>query len=233
MRYHHRSEARFHTLWSWLDSRHSFSFGEHYDPNLLGFRHLRVINDDRIAPGGGFPFHPHSDMEILSVVTEGALQHKDSEGNGSILRPDQIQLMSAGRGIRHSEFNPSPVESTRLVQIWIVPDRRGESPNYQETTVDPARLRDRFGLLVSPDGRDGSLVARQDVRVSRGQLSSGAVVETEFAPDRHTWLQVLSGTLVVDGLSLGEGDGLAISGESGTLRLETENGADALLFDLN
>lgn len=225
------AHARFHSKFDWLDSWHTFSFADHYDPEHMGFRSLRVINDDRIAAGAGFPFHPHADMEILSVMAEGALAHKDSQGNGSTIRPDQVQLMSAGRGIRHSEFNPSDAEPARLLQIWIMPDKRGYEPNYQEAVVEPTKIRNRFGELVTPDGANGSLSIRQDARVLRGQFEGGTTAEVTLDPKRYYWLQMIAGNAVADGQDLSEGDGLAIAEET-ALHLNVATGADMLLFDL-
>lgn len=227
-----RANERGHADHGWLNSYHTFSFANYYDPKHMGFRSLRVLNDDIIQGGGGFPFHAHDNMEIFSYVTEGALEHKDSMGNGSVLRRGDVQLMSAGSGVEHSEFNHLKDAPTHLYQIWIRPAQKGLEPNYQERHYDDAELADQLKTIVSPDGRDGSLVIRQDAVIYAGRLSSGANVGHVIASDRHVWVQVLSGAVQVDGEMLSAGDAAARS-ESGTLDIVATSDAELLLFDLN
>ncbi len=215
----------------WLDSHHTFSFTDYYDPAHMGFRSLRVINDDRIAPGHGFGTHPHRDMEIFSYVLEGALQHKDSMGNGRVLKPGQIQLMSAGRGVTHSEFNPSPSEPMRLLQIWIQPRQRGLTPSYTEWHPQPGHADEPKVLVISPDGRDGSATIHQDAEVYRIRLQPGQTVTHELKAGRGAWLQIAEGALTLNGVALATGDG-ASTEEPGTLKLTASKATEALLFDL-
>lgn len=213
----------------WLSSRHSFSFGSYVDPEQMGFRALRVINDDRVAPGRGFGTHPHADMEIVSVVVEGALEHRDSLGNGSTILPGEVQRMTAGTGILHSERNPSPDRPVRFLQIWIVPERRGLAPSYEQRAFpSPAG---ELVLVASGDGRDGSLTVHQDVDVHRARLASGDRVAHEPAPGRYLWVQVISGSVQVAGRRLQEGDGLALE-NAGRVDLAGVGECDLLLFDL-
>jgi hypothetical protein len=195
----------------------------------MGFRSLRVMNDDRIAPGEGFGMHPHRDMEILTFVYEGALEHKDSMGSSAVLRPGEVQHMSAGTGVLHSEFNPSPAEATRLYQVWILPDQKGLSPGYQQKAF-PDR-EGRLRRVASPDGREGSLLIHQDAEVFVATLERGARVEHRPAKGRHAWLQVARGGVVLNGKALGTGDGAAASGEE-ALRIEASSPSELILFDL-
>ncbi len=214
----------------WLDSRHTFSFADYWDPAQMGFSALRVINDDRVAPGKGFGTHPHRDMEIISVVVEGALEHRDSLGTGSVIRPGEVQRMSAGTGILHSEFNPSPDEAVRFLQIWIEPERPDLAPSYEQRA-----FAQRPGALItvaSPDGRDGSLTVHQDVTILRGEIAPESRIEHHLAPGRHAWLQVVVGSLEVSGHELAEGDGLAVSGVDNLVLAGRPGGAEVLLFDL-
>jgi len=215
----------------WLDSRHSFSFGEYYDPAHMGFRALRVINDDRVAPAAGFGTHPHRDMEILTWVLEGELEHKDSLGNGSVIRPGDAQRMSAGTGIRHSEFNPSPETAVRLLQIWLLPERGGLAPGYEQRAFAEAELAGRLRLIASHDGREGSVTLHQDVSLYAGRLARGQSAALELRPGRHAWVQVARGEVTLNGRKLVDGDGAAASDEA---RLEVTATADAevLVFDL-
>jgi redox-sensitive bicupin YhaK (pirin superfamily) len=215
----------------WLESRHTFSFADYYDPAQMGFRSLRVINDDRVAPGRGFGTHPHRDMEIFSYVLEGALQHRDSLGNGRVLQPGQIQLMSAGRGVEHSEFNPSATALLHFLQIWIVPRSRGLAPSYTEwhPAVDTAAAPQV--LVISPDGRDGSATIHQDALVYRIRLQPGQSVTHELQPGRGAWLQIAEGQVMLNGAELNAGDG-ACTEEAGTLTLAAAQPTEALLFDL-
>jgi quercetin 2,3-dioxygenase len=225
-----RADARGHSRLSWLDSRHSFSFGEYYDPAHMGFRALRVINDDRVAPGGGFGTHPHHDMEIVTYVLDGALQHRDSLGTGSVIRPGEVQRMSAGTGIRHSEFNASQSEPVHLLQIWILPSTTGLEPGYEQRLLPPA-AHGGLALVASPDGRDGSLTIHQDTRIYAAQLAAGARVTHGLAGGRHAWVHIARGNLQVNGQALHAGDGAAVSDEA-QLALRADDAAEVLLFDL-
>ena len=226
-----RSHERGHADHGWLDTYHSFSFADYHDPAHMGFRSLRVINQDVIAPGAGFPTHPHADMEIFSYILWGALQHKDSMGNGRVLKPGQIQLMSAGRGVTHSEFNPSPTEGASLLQIWIRPRQRGLTPSYTEWHPDPARENEPKVLVISPDGRDGSATIHQDAKIYRVRLPKGETATHDIRPGRGVWFQLIKGAATAHGNTLNPGDALA-SEESGALTVTATEDAEALLFDL-
>lgn len=227
-----RSQERGRANFGWLDSKHSFSFGHYFDPKHMGFGPLRVINDDRVAPGGGFPEHPHSDMEIISYVLDGGLAHKDSLGTGSEIRPGDVQRMTAGTGIRHSEFNASKSEPVHFLQIWIIPERKGIAPGYEQKTFSDAEKRGRLRLIGSRDGRDGSVTIHQDVDLYTSLLAEGDAVTHEVRAGRGAWIQVARGAVRVNGTQLQEGDGVAVS-SSGSLRLEGgAQEADVLLFDL-
>lgn len=215
----------------WLDSRHTFSFADYHDPRHMGFRSLRVINEDRVAPGQGFGTHPHRDMEIFSYVLAGALQHKDSMGNGRVLKPGEIQLMSAGRGVAHSEFNPSADQPLHFLQIWIVPAERSLAPSYTEWKPDAAAARASKVLVISPDGRESSARIHQDAFVYRLRLAAGESLRHELAGGRGAWLQVASGALDVGAARLSAGDGAAIE-SAGALELRAREATEALLFDL-
>ena len=215
----------------WLNSHHTFSFADYYDPAHMGFRSLRVINDDRIAPGQGFGTHSHRDMEIFSYVLEGALQHKDSMGNGSVLKPGQIQLMSAGRGVTHSEFNPSSTEPLHFLQTWIQPRERGLAPSYTEWHSTSKQSAAPKVLVISPDGRDGSATIHQDAEIYRIRLQPGQRVAHELEPGRGAWLQIAEGALSLNGVALATGDG-ASTEEAGPLTLAATKPTEALLFDL-
>ena len=219
------------TDWGWLDSRHTFSFGEYYDPLRMGFRSLRVINDDRVTPGAGFGTHGHRDMEILSYVLEGGLEHKDSTGGGGVIRPGEIQFMRAGTGVTHSEYNASPTEPVHFLQIWIVPDSRGLAPGYGQKTFDQEAARRGFVLLASKDGREGSIQVHQDVAVSMARVGEGDERGYPLAPGRHAWVHVARGAVTVNGRALEAGDGAEISEEDG-VRLVGRGDAEILLFDL-
>ncbi len=225
-----RSDERGHADHGWLQSRHTFSFAEYFDATHTGFRSLRVINDDRVAPGRGFGTHPHRDMEIFSYVLSGALAHKDSLGNGRRLGPGGIQLMSAGTGVTHSEFNPSPDEEARFLQIWIQPRERGLEPRYTEWSPRPEHEGAPKVLVISPDGREGSASIRQDVDVYRIRLAAGERVTHELAPGHGAWLQIAEGSLELDGSALETGDG-ASTETPGTLHLVATAATEALLFD--
>jgi redox-sensitive bicupin YhaK (pirin superfamily) len=219
------------TDWGWLDSRHTFSFGEYYDPVHMGFRTLRVINDDRVKPGAGFGTHGHQDMEILSYVLEGALQHKDSSGGGGVIRPGEIQFMRAGTGVTHSEYNASKTEPVHFLQIWIVPDARGLKPAYGQLTFDRELARSSFVLLASKDGRDGRIQVHQDVELRVGLVGAGERRELAVRHGRHAWVHVARGSVTLNGTALQEGDGAAVSGEE-ALRFAGDSDAEVLVFDL-
>jgi hypothetical protein len=226
-----RAAERGRTDWGWLDSRHTFSFGEYYDPSHMGFRTLRVINDDRVKAGAGFGTHGHQDMEILSYVLAGALRHKDSSGGGGVIRPGEIQFMRAGTGVTHSEYNDSASEPVHFLQIWIVPDARGLKPAYGQVAFDRDLARRAFVLLASKDGRDGSIQVHQDVELRVGLIGSGEGRELPLRPGRSAWVHVARGSVSLNGTVLGEGDGAAVSEEE---RLSFAGGQDAevLVFDL-
>ncbi|MEW5790621.1 MAG: pirin family protein [Pseudomonadota bacterium] len=226
-----KARERGRSQYGWLDSRHSFSFAGYHDPAHMGVSRLRVINDDRVAPGAGFGAHPHRDMEIISYVLEGALEHKDSLGNGSVIRPGDVQRMSAGRGVVHSEFNASQSEPVHFLQIWIEPDRRGIEPGYEQKRFADADKRGRFRLLASPDGRDGSVRIHQDARLYATVLAAGEAAELEAAPGRQIYLHVARGTVEKDGVGLAAGDGATIREET-RIRLIAREPAEVLLFDL-
>lgn len=215
----------------WLDSRHSFSFGQYHDPRHAGFGPLLVINEDRVAPGAGFDTHGHRDMEIVSYVLSGALEHKDSIGTGSVIRPGEVQRMSAGTGIRHSEFNHSSDQPVHFLQIWIAPERQGLTPGYEQLGFEADEKRGVLRLIGSRDGRDGSLTIHQDITLYDTLVEEGRAVSHTLAPRRRAWIQVTRGALAVNGVALGAGDGLAIAEETG-VEIEANTEAEALLFDM-
>jgi len=225
------SEERGRTRLGWLDGRHSFSFGDYHDPAHMGYRALRVLNDDRVAAGGGFDPHPHADMEIVTYMLDGALQHKDSMGNGSVIRPGEIQRMSAGSGVVHSERNASRTDPVRLLQIWILPRRRGKPPSYEQKALAPAELADRLHLAASGTPGRGAVAIDQDADLWIARLAKDATVRHAFAKDRHGWLQVARGAVEVNGQRLAEGDGAAISDER-EIAVTARAPAEILLFDL-
>jgi hypothetical protein len=222
---------RGHTNLGWLDSRHTFSFGDYFDATQMGFGHLRVINEDRVEPATGFGTHGHRDMEILSVVLSGTIEHKDSMGNGSTVRPGEVQRMSAGTGVTHSEFNPSKQAPVHFLQIWIVPDRKGLSPSYEQKTFPEAERTNRLRLLASNDGRDGSVTIHQDAAVYGAVLEEGREATHRPASGRRLWIQVIRGRVAALGALLREGDGAAITGEA-ALTMNAVVPAEFLLFDL-
>lgn len=227
-----RAADRGHANHGWLDSWHTFSFADYYDPSHMGFRSLRVINDDRIAAGGGFPTHPHRDMEIFSYLLAGSLAHEDSMGNSRVLKPGEIQLMRAGSGVRHSEFNPSATEPAHLLQIWITPDTRGLVPAYTEWTPAPGRENDASTLVISADGRDGSATIAQDASVYLLKLRPGVSTSHELATGRGLWLHVAKGSLSVNGIELAAGDAVSLE-EPGEIEiLSSSDASEAILFDL-
>jgi redox-sensitive bicupin YhaK (pirin superfamily) len=215
----------------WLKSRHTFSFGEYYDPKEQGFSDLRVINEDWVAPGAGFPTHSHRDMEIITYVVDGAVQHKDSMGNGSIIRPGDVQRMSAGTGVTHSEYNPSKTDQLHLLQIWLLPDRRGHQPGYEQKEIGPAEKRGRLRLIASPDGRDGSVLIHQDARLYATIVESGRPIAVALTPGRRGYLQVVKGAVNVNRAALEAGDGARIADES-ALEIAGREESEVLLFDL-
>ena len=215
----------------WLNTRFTFSFADYYDPEHIHFRTLRVMNDDRVAGGGGFPTHPHRDMEIVTYVLEGALAHKDSMGNGSVIRPGDVQYMSAGTGVAHSEFNASDSETVHLYQIWMFPDKKHYEPVYDQKHFSADDKRGKLRLLVSPDGREGSVKIRQDNELYATVLGAGETVKHELKPDRHAYVQVAKGSVALNGTTLETGDGAAISAEK-SLELTGVKDAEVLLFDL-
>lgn len=234
------SAERGHLDHGWLDTYHTFSFGDYQDPRQMGFRSLRVINEDRVAGGQGFGMHGHRDMEIVTLVLSGTLAHQDSLGNGAPIRPGELQRMSAGTGIRHSEFNPSESEPVHLYQIWLLPDRAGHEPSYEQRAFAPAEQQGRLRLVASPDGAEGSLTIHQDARIYLANVATGTTVTHELTPGRHAWLQVLRGDVRLTAgeasqpaqpANLSAGDGVAVSDET---RLAIEGTADAelMLFDL-
>jgi hypothetical protein len=225
------SEERGRGRTEWLDSRHTFSFADYYDSEHMGFRALRVINEDRVKPSSGFGAHPHRDMEIISYVIEGALAHQDSMDNGSTMRPGEVQRMSAGTGVVHSEWNHSKSEPVHFLQIWILPERRGIAPGYEQRAFEPHEVRDRLRLVASSDGRDGSVTIHQDAALYATRLGAGKRVSHELAPGRHAWVQVARGTVALNGVRLGTGDGAAASEEE-RLVLEAAEDAEVLVFDL-
>lgn len=227
-----RAADRGRADFGWLDSRHSFSFGEYYDPAHMGFGVLRVINDDRVAGGGGFPTHPHRDMEIVSYVLDGALAHKDSLGTGSTIRPGDVQRMSAGTGIRHSEFNASATDPVHFLQLWFLPERQGLAPGYEQKNFTDADKRDRLRLVASPDGRDGSVTIRSDAALYASLLGKDASVSHDLAAGRGAWLQVARGSVAVGETVLAEGDGLAVSNESRLAIRGVAADSEILLFDV-
>ena len=226
-----KASERGHANHGWLDTYHTFSFADYYDPKHMSFRSLRVINDDTVNGGGGFGMHPHRDMEIITVVLKGALEHKDSMGNGSIIRPGEVQYMAAGTGVMHSEFNPSPSDPVHLLQIWIMPDKKGAKPNYAEKSFAKAPVG-QLNLVVSKSGRDGSIAINQDADLFVGKFNGGETVSHTLQPSRHAWLHVAEGELTLNGQKLTAGDGVAVSDES-ELKLAAAKPAQALLFDLN
>jgi quercetin 2,3-dioxygenase len=226
-----KSDQRGRANFGWLDSRHSFSFGHYYDPEHMGFGPLRVINEDRVAPGGGFPTHPHADMEIISYVLDGALAHKDSLGTGSVIRPGDVQRMSAGTGIRHSEFNASKTEPVHFLQIWITPEQEALVPSYEQKAFSAQDKRGRLRLIGSRDGRDGSVTIHRDVDLYATLLAPGETVRHDLAAARIGWVQVARGAVTLNGEALRAGDGVAIA-RAGRLALTATEDAEVLLFDM-
>ncbi len=232
MHYHRPSEQRGQAEFGWLSSRHTFSFGSYHDPQFMGFGTLRVINDDRVVPAAGFPTHPHRDMEIISYVLAGRLEHKDSMGNGSVILPGEVQMMRAGTGVTHSEYNPSQEDGLHFLQIWILPNQRGLTPGYFQNNFAQAR-QNQLGLVASLDGRDESLKIAQDVDLYASKLNTSAQVEHPLRPGRQAWIHVAEGSMRVEelDLELAAGDGLAVVDEP-QLTFHSTDSAHFLLFDL-
>jgi hypothetical protein len=225
------SEQRGHADHGWLDSRHTFSFAGYYDPAHMGFRTLRVINEDRVRPGQGFGTHPHRDMEIVSYVIAGALEHRDSMGTGSVIRPGEVQRMSAGTGVTHSEFNGSKTEDVHFLQIWLLPARQGIQPGYEQRAFPAAEKDGRLRLVASSDGRDGSVTVHTDAAVYAGRFSAGQRAELPLSGGRHAWVQMVAGRARVNDKELRAGDGAALSDEPHVL-IEGVEAAEVLVFDL-
>jgi len=226
-----KSEERGHLDHGWLDTYHTFSFDQYYDPGHMHFRSLRVINEDRVAAGKGFPTHSHRDMEIITYILAGALEHRDSMGNGSVIRPGDVQRMSAGTGVAHSEFNPSEAEAVHLLQIWIMPRVRNLAPSYEQKAFSEDERRNRLRLVASPDGSDGSVTIQQDAKLYAAILDRDSAIEHTLTDDRYGWLQVARGSVNLNGLELTQGDGAAISREN-SLKILASGEAELLLFDL-
>ncbi|MFN3625368.1 MAG: pirin family protein [Hyphomicrobium sp.] len=226
-----RAEERGRANFGWLDSRHSFSFGHYFDEKHMGFGPLRVINDDRVAGGGGFPTHPHADMEIVSYVLDGGLEHKDSLGTGSVVRPGDVQRMSAGTGVRHSEFNASKSDPVHFLQIWILPERKGLAPSYEQKTFSDADKRGKLRLVGSRDGRDGSVTIHRDVDLYATVLGEGDKVAHDVKDGRIAWVQVARGTAMLNGEQLYPGDGVAIE-SAGKLKIVGTSESELLVFDM-
>ncbi|MEX0939529.1 MAG: pirin family protein [Pirellulales bacterium] len=226
-----RAHERGHADHGWLKTFHTFSFADYSEPDHTQFRALRVMNEDRVQPGSGFGTHAHRDMEIVTYMLEGALEHKDSMGNGEVLRPGEFQRMSAGTGIQHSEFNPSNSEPAHLYQIWLLPDQAGHEPSYEQKRFEDEGRHNRLQCVASPDGRDGSLTIHQDACVYLALLDPGMSIEHESAPSRHAWLQVLRGSVNLNGVQLDTSDGAAVSDEP-RLQIQAVRPAHIMLFDL-
>ncbi len=226
-----KGTARGHAEHGWLDSRHTFSFAEYFDPSHMGFRALRVINEDRVAAGQGFGKHSHRDMEIISYVLEGGLEHKDSMGTGAVIKPGDVQRMSAGTGVTHSEYNASKHEPVHFLQIWLLPDKRGIAPGYEQKTFSREDKAGRLRLVASPDGRDGSVTVHADARLFAGLFDEGQSAEHPLATGRHAWVHVVRGKVRVNGVELATGDGAALSEES-LVRIEGIEPGEVLVFDL-
>lgn len=226
-----KSGERGHVQFDWLDTRHTFSFGEYHDPAHMGFGPLRVINEDHVAPGRGFGAHPHRDMEIVTYVLDGVLEHKDNIGTGSLIKPGDVQRMSAGTGIVHSEFNHSKTDPVHLLQIWILPEKRGLRPGYEQKTFAPEEKRGRLKLIASPDGRDGSVTIHQDATLYVSLLPAASAVTHTLQQGREAWLQVIRGRMQLNGQTLQAGDGAAIEAET-KLEIKAVEDGEVLLFDM-
>ena len=227
-----KTHERGHFDHGWLNTYHTFSFDQYYDPRYMGFRSLRVINEDFVAPGRGFPMHGHRDMEIITYILEGGLKHEDSMGNGSVIRPGDVQRMTAGTGVRHSEKNASNTERVHLLQIWILPNAESLQPGYEQKAFSEDERRGQFRLIASNDGREGSVALNQDVNLFASILDAGQEVERAMDPARYGWIQVARGSISVNGEESGQGDGVVVVAES-SLKIEARENAEVLLFDLN
>ena len=225
------AQQRGHANHGWLDSHHTFSFADYHDPKHMGFRSLRVINEDRVLPARGFGTHPHRDMEILSYVLEGGLEHKDSMGTGSVIRPGDVQRMSAGTGVTHSEYNASKSDLVHFLQIWLLPKERGIEPSYAQKTFSREEKQGRLRVVTSPDGRDGSISIHTDAVLHAGLFGAGESAELPISSGRHAWVQVARGKVRVNGAELSAGDGAALS-EEASVRVEGIDGGEVLVFDL-
>jgi len=226
-----KASDRGHFDFGWLDTHHTFSFGDYFDPGQVGFRSLRVLNEDRVAPGRGFGAHPHRDMEIITYVLDGAVEHADNTGSRGVIRPGIVQRMSAGSGIVHSERNESAKDPVHFLQVWITPDRAGVPARYEDRLFPLEQRRNRLALLISPNGADGSLDIHQDAKLFSGLLDAGTRVDHSIAPGRHAWIQVARGQVTLNGVTLAQGDGAAVSQETG-LAIEAISDAEVLVFDL-
>ena len=226
-----KSESRGHARHGWLDSWHSFSFADYYDPARMGFGALRVINEDRIAPGAGFPTHGHQDMEIVTWMLAGTLEHKDSLGSGGLIRPGEVQRMSAGTGIRHSEFNASAQEAAHLLQIWLLPQEKSLTPGYEQKRIAAEEMQGRFRVIASPDGRDDSVTIHQDASIYAARLGAGESAELALAPQRRAYLQVARGAVELKGYPLQQGDAALLQHEE-QVAIRAQQDAEVLLFDL-
>jgi len=226
----HRDD-RGHAQHGWLDSRHTFSFAEYFDPEHMGFRSLRVINEDRVAPGQGFGTHAHGDMEIISYVLDGALEHRDSMGTGSVIRPGDVQRMSAGTGVRHSEYNASKTDPVHFLQIWVIPKERGIDPGYEQKTFTVADKKGKLRVVASPDGRDGSITVHADAVLHAGVFAEGDSAHLALGKGRHAWIHVARGKVRVNGRDLAAGDGAALTEEL-EVRVEGIDDGEVLVFDL-
>lgn len=226
-----KARDRGHANHGWLDSYHTFSFADYFDPAHMGFRALRVINEDRVVGGEGFDRHSHRDMEIVSYVLDGALEHKDSMGSGTVIRPDDVQRMSAGTGVTHSEYNASKRDPVHFLQIWIVPDQRGIPPSYEQKTFGRDEKAGRLRLVASPDGRDGSVTIHADATMSAGLFDAGQTARYDLAEGRHAWVHIVRGKARINGVDLSEGDAAALSGEA-AVGIEGLDASELLVFDL-
>lgn len=226
-----KAQDRGQANYGWLNTHYTFSFANYYDPNYLGFRSLRVINEDRVIGGAGFETHGHRDMEIITYILEGCLEHKDSLGNGSLIKPGEIQRMTAGRGILHSEFNHSPTDLVHLLQIWIIPSQRGLNPSYEQQTIDLDKTPVQLQLIAAPPGKNGTVTIHQDVNLYAAKLTTGDRLSFSLSSERYGWIQVARGAIILNGITLDSGDGAAISEET-NLDIEATTGAEILFFDL-
>ncbi len=226
-----KSEQRGHEHHGWLDTYHAFSFANYYDPKQMGFRSLRVVNEDRVTPGEGFPPHSHNNMEIISYVLEGGLEHRDSMGNGGVIHPGEVQRMSAGTGVTHSEFNASKSEGLHFLQIWLLPDQRGLKPSYEQKSFPAEERRGKLRLIASADGSDGAVTIHQDAKVYTTLLEQGQGLTYQLDSARHAWVQVAQGAITLNGQALRQGDAAAVSDEH-ELTISAQEAAEVLLFDL-